>query len=444
MSAPDPSDGSDGSDATEVAGADDVFWVLEHAVLTVLPARADDLSRLRALAAQAGPATATVTVVGKYNHGKSRLLNELLRQDAFAVADRRETVRLDERMVAGVRWLDAPGLDADVGGADDGLSRRAVWQQSDIRLFVHSAGSGELDAQECDLLRALQADQHSSRRQTLLVITQIDQTRDDAELRQVGDAVAAQVPGMDQHRVSATRHRRGAEGGKRSLVDSSGIPALEAALRLAVQAVPQARAFEFEALTSGIRDDLRQRRAQAATRLDALVDRRADERRQFEHDLAAVLRGAPDDLADVLSDPGPDLALRPDAVDDRFRATVGRMERARVQVAYSRLCIKLKAVLVRHGAFDLPPSQHTVSASLNSAMVAVLGVSVKYRADLRRMFCQDAGRERLLQDFARYFERSPERMTLAAEVEAARQLLAAVARATLALASAAMPPEPAA
>ena len=30
-----------------------------------------------------------VTVIGKYNHGKSRLLNELIGQEAFAVADRR-------------------------------------------------------------------------------------------------------------------------------------------------------------------------------------------------------------------------------------------------------------------------------------------------------------------------------------------------------------------
>ncbi|WP_404989833.1 GTPase [Caballeronia sp. LZ029] len=37
-----------------------------------------------------------VTVIGKYNHGKSRLLNELIGQEAFAVADRRETVKLSE------------------------------------------------------------------------------------------------------------------------------------------------------------------------------------------------------------------------------------------------------------------------------------------------------------------------------------------------------------
>lgn len=405
----------------------DVFDRVEREVLAVLPGRAHDLSRLRAMAAQA--VLATVAVVGKYNHGKSRLLNELMRQDAFAVADKRETVSLGERVLGNVRWLDAPGLDADVCGADDGFAHQAVWQQSDIRLFVHSARGGELDAAERDLLLALRADAEASRRQTLLVITQVDQLADDSEQDVVTDAIAAQAPGMAQHLVSSTRHRQGAEGGKKLLVERSGIPALEAALAKAIEAVPAARAFESARLLEGIRNDLRKRHADLREQLENMLHRQSAERRQFEHDLTAVLRNAPEDLADVLSDPGPDLALRPDSVNDRFRATIGRLERGRVQVSYSRVCIKMKAVLVKHGAFDLPVAQHTVSTSLNSAMVAVLGVSVKYRADLRKMFCQDAGRDRLLNDFAHYYELSVDRVALAAQVEDTRRNLAAVERA---------------
>jgi hypothetical protein len=65
-----------------------------------------------------------ITVIGKYNHGKSHLLNELIGQETFVVADKRETVRLLDRVHNGVRWLDAPGLDADVG-TDDARERMA-------------------------------------------------------------------------------------------------------------------------------------------------------------------------------------------------------------------------------------------------------------------------------------------------------------------------------
>ncbi|MEV9247698.1 GTPase, partial [Klebsiella pneumoniae] len=72
----------------------DSFDPLASEVLAVVPGRAHDLARLRVLAqVHAAP---TVTVVGKYNHGKSRLLNELMGRDVFAVADRRETVTLSE------------------------------------------------------------------------------------------------------------------------------------------------------------------------------------------------------------------------------------------------------------------------------------------------------------------------------------------------------------
>jgi tRNA U34 5-carboxymethylaminomethyl modifying GTPase MnmE/TrmE len=81
-------------------------------VVAVLPRRADDMARLGILLRRSEP---IVTVIGKYNHGKSRLLNELIGDETFAVADKRETVRLSDYLQNGVRWLDALGLDADVG-----------------------------------------------------------------------------------------------------------------------------------------------------------------------------------------------------------------------------------------------------------------------------------------------------------------------------------------
>lgn len=73
----------------------------ERAILAVLPVRAHDLSRLRVLT---DLALAVVTVIGKYNHGRSRLLNELIGHAAFSVADTRETITLAEHVQADVCW----------------------------------------------------------------------------------------------------------------------------------------------------------------------------------------------------------------------------------------------------------------------------------------------------------------------------------------------------
>lgn len=392
----------------------DIFDRIEHDVLPVLPGRAHDLARLRALHAQAG--LSTVTVIGKYNHGKSRLLNELMGEDTFAVADKRETTSLNVHVKDSVRWLDAPGLDADVGQDDDRFARQAAWLQSDIRLFVHSAKEGELDAQERSLLQALRADADDTRRQTLLVVSQVDQVADGAQLQQVLGAIGRQAQGMALNAASSTRHRQGVDGGKQLLIERSGIPALRAALDQALRQVPQARAHESAQLKSAMHQELLQRQTALDKQSDALLGLQAQQRRQFDQDLGAVFDKARQDLAEVMATPGPDLALRPDTSHDKFRLTAGRMERARVQVAYSKVCIQLNAALTRHGAIELPTAQHTVARSLNSVMVAVLGVSVKYREDLRRMFYDDAGREDLQRDFARYYEISADRQALAARI----------------------------
>lgn len=401
----------------------DAFGRMEYAVLAVLPDRAHDLARLRALTGQTE--LSTVTVIGKYNHGKSRLLNELIGQDVFAVADKRETVHLKARVQGRVRWLDAPGLDADVAAADDRCAMQAAWLQSDIRLFVHSAKEGELDAQEHQLLQQLRADSETSRRQMLLIASQVDQLPSDAELNRVLQAIALQAQGMPLYSVSAARHRQGAQGSKKLLVERSGIPILRAALEQALQRVPAARLYERTSIHSAIQQQLRQRHSALRSQLDGLQQQQAQQRQEFDQDLRAVFDKAKDDLAEVMSTPGPDLALQPDTAADKLRLTSGRLERARVQVAYSKVCIQINAVLTRHGAIELPAGQQTIARSLNSVMVAVLGVSVKYRQDLRRMFYEQAGRESLQHDFARYYEMSSDRQTLAAQIADTHQHLAA-------------------
>ncbi|ADV00376.1 hypothetical protein HF896_09580 [Alicycliphilus denitrificans] len=404
----------------------------EGAIVSVLPQRAHDLARLRALAGQGR--RQVVTVVGKYNHGKSRLLNELIGADTFTVADRRETVALSGHVHEDVRWLDAPGLDADVASGDDEHAHRAVWLESDIRLFVHAAKEGELDARECALLQALRDDGERTRRQTLFVLSQVDQLADEAAQRKVEAAIEAQAPDLAWLAVSSTRHRQGVDGAKKLLLEKSGIPALKAALAQALARVPAARAHEAALLLGEMREQLQRLCAERHDVLAGLRQQQAQQRTRFDQDLAAVLGQVGGDMQAVLDVPGPDHSLTPDSFADQFKMTPGKLERNRLQVAYSKACIKIGAILTKHGAMDLPPAQQTQVKSLDSVMVAVLGVSVKYRKDLQRLFCEAAGRDALARDFTRYFELSADRQALAvrigqaqADAQAADKALAALA-----------------
>lgn len=407
------------------------FERLARDVLAVAPARAHDLARLRTLAQQAAPAT--VTVVGKYNHGKSRLLNELMGQEVFAVADRRETVTLAEHLQQDVRWLDAPGLDADVAEVDDSHAQEATWLQADIRLFVHAAKEGELDAAERGLLQALRADQARTRRQTLFVLTQVDQMADETQLQRVSAAIAEQAPQLALHAVSSTRHRAGIEGGKALLLQLSGIPALKQLLADAVAQVPQARQHETALLFGEIAAQLAQQHARAAQQLQSLRQRQQHQREDFDSGLAAVLAQVQQDLLPVLEVQGIDAALIPDSAADEFKLTAGKRERARIQIAYSRACIAIRGHLVKHGVESLPAAQRTSVRSLDTVMVAVMGVSVKYRDDLRRRFCEEAGRAQLMAAFQHYYELSEERQALAHAIAEAAHAVQATQRAQHAL-----------
>jgi hypothetical protein len=379
-------------------------------VARVLPGRSNDLARLQILVGEGEP---VVTVIGKYNHGKSSLLNEMIGHDTFAVS---ETVKMSDSVHLGVRWLDAPGLDADVGNEDDRQALQAAWLKSDIRLFVHAAKEGELDAAELALLAELRADCERTERQTLFVLSQVDQLADDDELRKVGRAIDGQVPGIVLNAVSSTRHRKGLEGGKKLMLEKSGIPALHAALRSVLTRVPNARAHETALLFGEIREELRLLGSAQSELLEALRLTQQRQLQAFRQGLETVIGKVGGDIGVMLSALGTDNAAVPDTAKDAYAITAGKVERAHIQIAYSRACIQIDDFLAGHGVIGLPAAQETAARSLNSVMVAVMGVSVKFRKDLHKMFCESSGRDRMQREFTQYYELSADRRALAARI----------------------------
>lgn len=329
--------------------------------------------------------------------------------------------------------VDAPGLDADVQLADDDQAMQAIWLLADVRIFVHAVREGELDASEMSLLSALQRDRQRSSRQTLLVATQIDQLADDGQLDEVTRLIASQAPSFQAHLASASRHRYGLDSGKELLLERSGIPSLRAHVRAALDQVPQARSRERAALIGEICEELAHLLDSREIALGNLLARQARELGEFDSELLAVLNNAYIDIQRTLAAPGPDHSLTPDSFANQFKVAPGKLERNRLQVAYSKACIQINSVLLRHGAAELPIAQQTAVRSLDNVMVAVMGVNVKFRKDLAKIFCEPTGRERLHREVSRYFELSQDRGWLAAtvgdaqgEVTAAREAMASI------------------
>lgn len=399
----------------------------EQTILAVAPGRADDLARLDVLAhADDVP---VITVIGKYNHGKSSLLNALAGDDVFAVADRRETTTLSAHEAAGVRWLDAPGLDADVASADDRAALHAAWQAADIRLLVHAAREGELDAAERTLLRQLREDDARTRRQTLFVLSQVDQVGDEQTLSRVTGALQAQAPELPLHSASSMRHRKGMEGGKSLMIAKSGIPGLRQALDDACARVGDARRHETTLRLEEIREELEQTATARDAALSTIRSRQSDARDDFLAGLDAVLANAGEEIHAALDVPGTEDAMRPDTSAEFYLMTAGKLERARQQLAYAKVNRAIAGYLAGHGVEHLPTRPDSPPRSINTVMVAVLGISVKFRDDLKRMFCEPAGRARLQARFAHYYELSDDRVALAGDVARARDAVAEGAQA---------------
>lgn len=400
-------------------------------ILAVVPERTMQLTRLRAIA-QAGKIP-TVTVIGKYNHGKSRLLNELIGEDIFSVADKRETTILSEHIQQHVRWLDAPGLDADVAAVDDQHAQDAIWNKADIRLFVHSVREGEFDPLELQLFQQLDDDANTTQRQTVLVLTQIDQIPDKEILAQIIHCIQKQVPGTITLPVSATRHRQGIENSKQLLVHRSGIPELQQALAIPLEKVPIVRHFEKTQIFSETKTQLLQ--LQCTTQIDhqQSIAQQQQQRQAFDHDLDQVLNKVCEDLQPVLAVDGTDDSLELDTFANMYKLTAGKRDRNRIQVAYSHACIDINSHLVRYGLVGLPEIQKTNALSLDTIIVAVLGISVKLRKDLNNIFFQASGRERLCREFARYYELSADRVSLAKQIQQQQVQLLAIEKALQAL-----------
>ncbi|NOG30573.1 GTP-binding protein [Halomonas sp. TBZ9] len=214
-----------------------------------------------------------VAVFGKYNHGKSTLLNAMIGQEVFKVADKRETISVSQFDHDDVTWIDTPGLDADVKGEDDRRAMTAALERADILCLVHNVKAGELDRSEMKLYRQLMRQDSNYRSKLVLVLTQIDQVTSD-DLIKVVNTINAQLPDLKIVEVSAMRYIRGNRENKDGFIKASGMLEFQSYLNSLKLEISRLRKTEGKRLVQKARVELselvKDRKQELASKTDDL------------------------------------------------------------------------------------------------------------------------------------------------------------------------------
>ena len=218
--------------------------------VSLVPTSEPLLQRLNALLRTAGQPP-RIAVLGKYNHGKSSLLNALVGTKHFRVSDKRETVAISKSEHNGVVWIDTPGLDADPVKGDDQKAHKIALEIADCLFLVHAVTEGELDRSEISKFMELGRQDTNYRQKMALVLTKIDQ-HEPAEVAAVENKCRAQLQDtvdlreLDVLPVSVVRH------GKSRLRSLSGMDKMFARVEQLTAETPALRRREWFRLTGNV------------------------------------------------------------------------------------------------------------------------------------------------------------------------------------------------
>jgi small GTP-binding protein len=253
---------------------------------TVIPTSEEALRRLVFLIEQAH--AVRVAVFGKYNHGKSTLLNAIIGQEVFKAADKRETTEISEYSHEGIIWIDTPGLDADVHGEDDRKARKSAFTVADFLFLVHSVKTGELDKYETKLYRDLMKQDKNYRKKMFLILTQIDQL-EEADLKAVIGKIKMQFPELTIMPVSATRYTRGVLENKSIFVEKSGMNELFDLIDKLDAEIESLRSLEKKRLIDKIKLELEEKKKAAISGLETINFRITKYHKDFNTDLTKYI-----------------------------------------------------------------------------------------------------------------------------------------------------------
>ena len=247
----------------------------------VIPTSESNLNRLKFLQEEASGLR--IAVFGKYNHGKSTLLNALIGKEIFKTADKRETIKNAEYTHNDVIWVDTPGLDADVHGKDDKEAMKGAFEIADILYLVHSVKAGELDKYEMKVYRELMKQDKNYSKKMFLILTQIDQLQTE-QLDQVKKQIKKQLPELTMVCISAQRYSRGINESKPKFVELSAMDSLLTLVSGHLSQLNILRKQECKRLVSKIRIELNEWSEFLQKELDKAKFESENQQKQFQYD----------------------------------------------------------------------------------------------------------------------------------------------------------------
>ena len=194
-----------------------------------------DIKTLKILKKAMNNDNITVTCMGLYNHGKSTLLNVLIKDldnHTFKTADVRETATNKSVKYRNITFVDTPGLNAE---EYDDKRVMDVVKESDINLFVHTVTTGEFAGKEMEFLQNVKKHWKNPQEfitRTIFVVSRVDKANSEADILNTIKKMEQQI--LDVFNVSAMivpvsaiRYIKGKTEGKTLLIKKSNIESLE-------------------------------------------------------------------------------------------------------------------------------------------------------------------------------------------------------------------------
>lgn len=213
-----------------------------------------------------------VVVIGIMNHGKSTMLNALLDDTSdslFKVADKRETREPQHEPRNGICWTDTPGFDADE--ADDNKALAGI-KQLEVGLFVHKARTGELHANEIEVLRKIANKREKSFLQNTCIVLN-DDISDDEKLEILLDRIDEQLKDVLGQKLkifpcNPKSYQKGLRENKKILAGKSGIAELRDWIENRCKQLGEIKHGRIDQTSRILEPEIRRKRKKAIEKLE--------------------------------------------------------------------------------------------------------------------------------------------------------------------------------